>query len=109
MMVKTTKRLLPSFLLLLLLNKEYYKTGLIPPPSVGNWNLKAGDRKEGGRGGREGSLQISAISQPDYLLAVYGHYSSFPLDGGTWGVGDLCMGIWAEQKKLLKERLCSEC
>lgn len=47
-MVKTTKRLLTSSFLLLLWNKEYCKTGFIPPPSVRNGNLKAGDRKEGG-------------------------------------------------------------
>lgn len=67
--------------------KKKKHTSLIPPPSGGKWNIQAGDRKERGReGGREGCLQISAISQPDCLLTERGHCSSFPLDGGRRGL-----------------------
>lgn len=70
------------------MRKGSYKktTSLIPPPSGEKWNIHSGDRKERGKGGREGCLQISAISQPDCLLTQRGHCSSFPLDGDWWGL-----------------------
>lgn len=104
-MVKTTKKLLPSFSSFCwheLKNIRKPASFLPLVLDVGTWKLET--ERRGGRGVREGSLQISAISQPDYLLTECGHCSSFPLDGGTWGCGDLWMGIWIQQKKHLKKR-----
>lgn len=56
-------------------------TSLSPPPSGEKWNIHSGDRRRGREGGREGCLQIAAISQPDCLLTQRSHCSSFPLDG----------------------------
>lgn len=56
-------------------------------------------KEEEGEGSREGRLQISAISQPDCLLTDHGHYTAFPLDGGSTGLSAGGRGKWGLQKE----------